>query len=576
MAHKRDKNDKLLSQAAIITQYGISKKIIDKYFPKPIVRYNPRKNWVYTRYWRLEDVEAALMRDDVKAAILERTEKQKESRDRYEAAKLLEQFNPEHLIDIGRELKRVFVLHVGPTNSGKTYNAVEALKSSGCGAYLGPLRLLALEMFDKINAAGVPCSLLTGEESIPTENAQVVASTIELCDFKAHYKVAVIDEAQLVTDNDRGSSWFSAICRVNADEVHICLAPEALDFVESLVAQFGDPYSIVKHERLVPLVYSGRCHGFRDIQPNDAIICFSRKNVLSTAALLERSGFKASVIYGALPPAARRSEVEKYTSGETNVVVATDAIGMGITLPIRRIIFAEVQKFDGRSQRYLYPGEIRQIAGRAGRYGMFDLGEVLTMDKTTVIQDGLAAETRQVRKPCIAFPRETLSTELPLNILLRVWQDLPANPEFKREDMSDAISLNSMLKASAEGKDRQLVYDLITCPVDTNLHELKLYWLSCARAILNKRRIPRPSFDTDTLLGCELQYKAYDVHHQLLQRIGVHDDCTAERDELCRRIAELMALDKSEYIRKCRCCGRELPLGYSFNVCDKCFRAGMQ
>ena len=83
---------------------------------------------------------------------------------------------------------------------------------------------------------------------------------------------------------------------MDADEVHICLAPEALGYVESLVAQFGDPYTIVRHKRLVPLQYSGRCRDLSEVRRNDAVICFSRKNVLSTAAHLERLGIRASVI----------------------------------------------------------------------------------------------------------------------------------------------------------------------------------------------------------------------------------------------------------------------------------------
>lgn len=566
-------DDPLLSQSAIIGTYGISKKILDQYLPKPIVRYNPRRHYSYGRYWRKSDVEAALLLPEVRSAIEQRRASQQESREHREVSALLLQYNPDHLIQKAKELRRVFVLHVGPTNSGKTYQAVNALKASGCGTYLGPLRLLALEMFDKINAAGVPCSLLTGEESIPTENAGIISSTIELCDFHKHFKVAVIDEAQLVTDSDRGSAWLRAICAVQADEVHICLAPEALNYIESLIRQFGDPYSIVRHDRLVPLVYAGRCHGFEEIQPHDAIICFSRKNVLSTAAHLERYGFKASVIYGALPPAARRNEVEKYLRGETSVIVATDAIGMGISLPIRRIIFSEVQKFDGKTQRFLNSGEIRQIAGRAGRYGMFDLGEVLTMDTTDVIENGLRYSASQIRTPCIAFPREVLSTQYSLDVLLRTWQRLPVSRSFKREDVSDALTLYSMLRSSAVGKDRELIYDLITCLVDTGLQELLTYWLACARAILRKRPIPEPHFDTETLQGCELQYKAYDVHHQLLQRIGQPDNCNGKREEICRKIAELMAEDKSQYIRRCRNCGRELPPGYAFNLCESCYSA---
>ena len=569
MSKNNRKTDIYISQKTAIEKYGVTKKIIEQYFPKPMVKYNGR--YRYSRLWKQQDVESAVSQPAVKQLIEEAAASRRRDRDLTEARNLLLSYTPDALVEKAKMLKRVFVLHVGPTNSGKTHDALEALKSAGNGTYLGPLRLLALEMFDRINADGIPCSLLTGEESISTPDAQIVSSTIELCSYRKHFRVAVIDEAQLITDDERGASWLKAICCVDADEVHICLAPEALGIVENLVSQFGDPYSIVRHKRLVPLEYKGRCSSFEELQPHDAVICFSRKNVLSVAAHLERYGFHASVIYGALPPIARRNEVEKYTSGETNIIVATDAIGMGISLPIRRIIFAETQKFDGKQQRPLTSGEVRQIAGRAGRYGMFDLGEVLTMDETSVIEDGLQNPATRVRTPCIEFPREVLQTKYPIDVLLKAWQSLPGNRSFKREDMSSALSLYGMLRESFGTGDKELIFDLITCPIDSDNRELALYWLSCARSILRGRKIPNPSFDIDTLLGCEQQYKAWDINHQLKMRIGIQDDSFGQREEICRRINELMAADKKEYIRKCRQCGRELPPGYTFNLCEACY-----
>jgi len=570
------KNGDMVSQSEIIEKYGLPKAALDRYLPKPSVKSGRSRKgkWFYSRSWNRSDVEAALQLPEVKELIEQKKKQEQAEILREEIRSILSAYNPENLVEKAKELKRVFVLHVGPTNSGKTYQAVKSLKESGCGVYLGPLRLLALEMYDRMNREQVKCSLLTGEEYIPEDGAEIVSSTIELCDFHKHYKVAVIDEAQLITDGYRGAAWFQAICRVNADEVHICLAPEALPVIESLVKEFGDPYNIVMHERLVPLVYSGRCRSYKDIQPNDAVICFSRKNVLSTAALLERNGFKASIIYGALPPVARRNEVERYLKGETNVIVATDAIGMGISLPIRRVIFAEAQKFDGRIQRRLTPAEVKQVAGRAGRYGMFDLGEVLTMDSTDTVSRGLSVQVRSAGSLCISFPRDLLATDYPIDELMRIWQNLPESKSFLREDMKEAIILFSVLKPLLkDDKNRELVFDLITCPVDTGNRELVRYWFDCTRAILkNKKSIPKPPFGTETLMDCELQYKAYDIYHQLHMRIGKEDDTSSEKDNICQRIKELMQQDKSSYIRKCKICGRELPLGAHFDICESCYK----
>lgn len=580
MADSRHKtqDSQLLTQQQIIRQYGVTKKMIQRWFPKPQVRRVRGRggSWWNEGFWTSDQVERMLSHPEIARILKEKQSYRDEQRQAEEIRRIFRDYSPDSYIEEARALKRTFVLHVGPTNSGKTYQAIEDLKQNRPGTYLGPLRLLALEMFDKINASGIPCSMLTGEESIPVENAEIVSSTIELCDFRTHFKTAVIDEAQLIADPARGAHWLKAICLVRADVVHICMAPEALRYIENLIRRFSDQYSIVRHERLAPLRYGGVCRGYQDLRPDDALICFSRKSVLSTAALLEKNGFKASVIYGALPPEARRNEVRKYTSGETNIVVATDAIGLGISLPIKRVIFAETEKFDGRTFRPLNTAEINQIGGRAGRYGLNEYGEVLVFGDNPIIGEMLGKKAVSIRASCIAFPREVLGSGYSIALLLKTWQKMERSPAFLREDMRDALTLLQNLKGmKALDTDRELVFDLITCPVDTKTMELVAYWTECARAILLKKRIPLPYFGTETLADCELQYKAFDIHHQLLRRIGLPDDCTEERHAICRRIAELMKENKRQYIRRCRGCGRELPIGAVFNYCDRCHELGI-
>ena len=268
-------------------------------------------------------------------------------------------------------LGRRFVLHVGPTNSGKTYSALQALKAAGTGVYLGPLRLLALEMFDTLNRDGVKCSLLTGEETVDVWGSTHTASTIELADLEKSYDAAVIDEAQMITDSHRGDKWLRAIYGLRASEIHLCLAPEARSLICGILDSFQAAYTVMEHERLAPLKYTGGFEDFRQARRGDAFIVFSRRSVLGLAAELNQMNISASVIYGALPPISRREEVRRFSQGETDVVVATDAIGMGVSLPIRRIIFCETTKFDGRERRPLKSSEIKQVAGRAGRYGIY-------------------------------------------------------------------------------------------------------------------------------------------------------------------------------------------------------------
>ena len=561
-----------MTRQQVIKKYGITKKLIQLYFPKPeIIHVRGRGgSWWTMEGWSADDADRAVRHPEIQKLLRERMEKETKEQQLREIMDFYDSFSPESYVERARKLQRIFILHVGPTNSGKTYDAIEDLKIHTPGVYLGPLRLLALEMFDKLNAAGIPCSMLTGEESIPVEGAELTSSTIELCNFNVHYKTAVIDEAQLIADRDRGAAWLKAVCLVDAEVVHICMAPEALPFIERLITSFGDPYNIVQHRRLAPLRYAGQCRGYRDFKADDAIICFSRKNVLSTAAVLEKEGFHASVIYGALPPEARRNEVRKYLSGENNIVVATDAIGLGISLPIRRIIFAETQKFDGKEFRPLTTAEINQIGGRAGRYGLHEYGEVLTIGTDRLVAERLGQQVKPIRQACIGFPREVLSTNYPMDLLLTAWDKMPKASNFVRESMQDARILLKHLQKRVTPENRELIYDLITCPVDTRSEELIVYWAKCAAAIVKNRHVPEPYFGDETLQDCELQYKAYDIHHQLLRRIGVEDDCTAQRKAICERIAELMKVSKAEYIRRCRSCGKELPIGAIYNYCDRC------
>ena len=185
----------------IQSEYGLSRAMVRKYFPKPrqISRRNragqPRSFLVWTR----AQVEEGLAAGPVSEFLEEERRRAQEQKSLREIRELLSQYSPDHYIDYGQHLYRQFVLHVGPTNSGKTFDAIQYLKGHTPGTYLGPLRLLALEMFDKLNDAGVPCSMLTGEESIPVDGARVVSSTID------HRAVRLQDPLPLRGDR-RGSA----------------------------------------------------------------------------------------------------------------------------------------------------------------------------------------------------------------------------------------------------------------------------------------------------------------------------------------------------------------------------------
>lgn len=278
-----------------------------------------------------------------------------------------------------RALKRRITLVTGPTNSGKSHTALDRLSKAESGLALAPLRLLAHEFRDALAVRGVEASLATGEERIVMPGSRHLAATVEMCPLHNPVDVAIVDEAQLLHDRDRGAAWTAAIMGVPAREVFVLGAPEAIPMVERIAALCGDDVEKVSLERKGPLRAATNPVRLADLRPGDALIAFSRRDVLDMRAELVRRGRRVAVIYGALSPEVRRAEAARFRNGEADIVVATDAIGMGLNLPIRRVIFTTLKKFDGEARRDLNSQEIKQIGGRAGRYGKFEEGVVAVL-----------------------------------------------------------------------------------------------------------------------------------------------------------------------------------------------------
>ena len=579
---KTKKKPVYITKGRLKSEYGFTDRLIERYLPNPILRVNPEfPKASKMRFWDMRDVERAMQQKHV-AAVLKRRKgnarkKEEESRRQAQEARLaLNAFGIEGMLQESRQMEREFILHVGPTNSGKTYDALQELKSAERGVYLGPLRLLALEVYDKLNAAGCPCTLLTGEEKIEEENARVTASTVEMLDIRRQYDVAVIDEAQMLGDIDRGGFWTKAILLVKAKRIHVCLAPEGMEIIRQLIEDTGSDYSVVRHERLTPLHFDGQRVSLRGIEKGDACIVFSRRSVLALAAELEQVGIRASVIYGALPPQARREEVRRFVDGETSVVVATDAIGMGISLPIRRILFFETEKFDGKRRRDLFSSEIRQIAGRAGRYGIYDEGFVLSLNQRKMVEKGMTMEPYPQHWINLPFPEDALSSGIPLNVLFEQWQELPTEKGFRRQNLEESQILLKTLGKLAKEEDVRKIYSYVTCPVDTDSRELVEYWLSCCEALLKGKPVPPVFFPEDTLQDCETAYKAYDIRHQMQRRAGIEESTEEDRERLCRKIAKFLSASKNLYLKHCSVCGKILPATYAYGICEDCFSGKYQ
>lgn len=269
-----------------------------------------------------------------------------------------------------RKQKRTFKIVLGPTNSGKTYQALEALKNlkeGQKGVYLGPLRLLALEVFEKLNDHhNESCSLMTGDDQRVYPNAWLKAQTIEMLNPKERFDIAIIDEIQMMQDPARGSAWTAALCGLNADVIYVLGSMEALESLKSVERELGWNFDWTFTKRETPLKIESFSGEFKN---KDAWVCFSRKSVLEKAQELSRKGISTSVLYGALSPENRQKQAKRFESGETQVLVCTDVIGMGLNLPIERVILSTTEKFNGKEVEALTQEEIRQICGRSGRRG---------------------------------------------------------------------------------------------------------------------------------------------------------------------------------------------------------------
>ncbi|CAD1475255.1 unnamed protein product, partial [Heterotrigona itama] len=287
----------------------------------------------------------------------------------------------DELKKITRTKKRKIIFHAGPTNSGKTYHALKRFMTAKSGVYCGPLKLLASEVFSKCNSMGTPCDLITGEEHRYANNeaspANHTSCSIEMANIQNVYEVGVIDEIQLIRDPSRGWAWTRALLGLAADEIHLCGEFAAVPMVQSICLTTGESVEIKEYKRLTSLEIEESALGsLKNIQPGDCIVCFSRNDIFVVSNVIEKMGHKVAVIYGSLPPGTKLAQAARFNdpNDPCKILVATNAIGMGLNLHIRRIIFYSITQPTVNEKGEVEIDTISvssalQIAGRAGRYG---------------------------------------------------------------------------------------------------------------------------------------------------------------------------------------------------------------
>lgn len=535
-----------------------SSYIVDEELMKEYIRQNPYyKN--AAKEWEEKELRQKKLRENILSA--------------------MPKTYPE-LFPLARKMKRHFILHIGPTNSGKTYAAMERLKEKGSGIYLAPLRLLAYEQYESLNNNGFPCSLITGEERSLKENAHIQSSTVEIFDQAKDYDCVVLDETQMIEDPSRGWAWTAVILGVCSPEIHICMAPQARNIVVQLISECHDTFEEIKHERKTSLIIDEKPVLFpREVEPGDALIVFSKKNVHAVAHELKEKGIKASIIYGNLPYDVRQNEARKFQSGETSVLVSTDAIGMGLNLPIKRIVFLESIKFDGTQNRVLTTEEFKQIGGRAGRMEIFAEGHCAICGSTKLLKTKMAGFTPLISKAVIGFPEQLIGLDGNLSDIIKQWDNLPVSKLYKHADSSLILKLTTELEYYTQ--DKELIYKFITIPFNENT-EVKNLWMEYFFAELNKKRVSfsdistkrRISAETNNLANLELSHKLCDLSYTYCCKFNHEDEICIILDtkkKISEKIIKLLSEQKLE-ARRCKYCNRTLPWNYPYGMCETCHK----
>ncbi len=474
-------------------------------------------------------------------------------------------------------MHRRFILHLGGTNTGKTYAGFQRLKQAKTGVYLAPLRLLALEAQETMLDAGVNCSLSTGEEEDAREEDTHMAATAEKLDLKRYWNVAVIDECQMIADRQRGYAWTRAILGVLAPEIHLCAAPEAERLLIRLIESCGDDYEVEVHKRTTPLICMSRTVDPQRVQPGDALITFSKVGVLSVAEDLRQNGKEPAIIYGALPYATRRKQMEGFLAGEMEYIVSTDAIGMGLNLPIRRIIFMETEKFDGVERRELKPEEIRQIAGRAGRFGMYNKGYVGAVQNLETIRAGLEAVTAPLDYAVAGFSDLVLQADFDLLEVLTEWNKMPTVEPYHKLDISRYIAIISKIRENGFLLTKEQELRAANIPFDETEDALRELFFQVLHRWQQGEAIEQPGLPEGepTLPELEQYYRKLDLYFSFAKAFDcpVNEDRLYDsRERVADEINEILLHRLRNNIRFCSRCGKALPLYHRGRLCDACYR----
>jgi len=403
----------------------------------------------------------------------------------------LQESLPAYAKDLWPEARRTqeqWEAWIGPTNSGKTHAALQDLSRAVSGRYLGPLRILAQEVQEKLETQGTITNLITGEETVRRQHALHTSATVEMAETEAIHHVAVIDEAQMIDDDYRGSAWTRAILGSSAKRLLICAAPNAEAAIEQLAEYANIPLTVHHVERKTPLKTRDKPIPLHKAPAGTLLIAFSRHKVMEIAEDLRDRGRRVATIYGSMPPEIRRHESQRFLSGSADIVIATDAVGMGINIPVEGVIFTAASKFDGNWTRPLHSEEVKQLAGRAGRFGLHESGWVCGADDRihAHVVKMMKEQTEPVAAPFAVLPdwpiieraSTILRTKSLESCLSESIQAIAQDPIMRKTTNAQVLDISARLDNFHPGFDLHTRYTLSKAPLSKPTEDLFWSWLT--------------------------------------------------------------------------------------------------
>lgn len=277
---------------------------------------------------------------------------------------------------------------------------------------------------------------------------------------------------------------------------------------------------------------------------------------------------------GTLPYQSRRAQMERFLSGETKVLVATDVIGMGLNLPIKRVIFTSDSKYDGTSFRSLLPGEVKQIAGRAGRFGIYDEGFVHRASIDLSIEKNLKATTPNISKAYLGFSDVLLDLDYDIVDVLKVWWQIPTSKVFKKTNISRYLDIIQRIRQKKISLTKRELLKAAIIPFSEDNDSLMRLFIHYLQLYVTKKEIPFPTLEQNGVDELELSYKKLDLYYSFCKSFGLAFDKTLlgqSKILISDKINENLVNLKSTHRKKCSRCGCSLPALYQYGICQDCY-----